>query len=171
MEGEQDKARHAQNEEELRARSAAAPEVYEQPDRQINGADGVLIKDGGVAIGLADDHIGWNFDAVVQYLVLDFFPRAQPRQHRRDIQRPLNRQIGNRYQAIALMDSGLLAGAVAGDENCYNGRILISALALIEPGNAIIGQVKFVLLLKVDGSRNDGRNGDDHQQRANELLP
>ena len=88
--------------------------------------------------------------------VLDFFPGTEPRQHRRDIQRPLNREIGDRYQPVALMDSGFFAGAVPRDEYRYHRRILVSALALVEPGDAVVRQVKFVLLLKVDGSGNYG---------------
>jgi hypothetical protein len=44
-------------------------------------------------------------------------------------------------------------------------------LALIEPGYTVVRQVKFILLLKVDSSRNDGGHRDDHQERTNELLP
>ena len=171
VEREQDEAGHAQDEKVQRARSASAAEVDEQSDGQIHGADRVLIKDGGIALGLADDDVAGDLDAVVQNLVLDFFPGAEPRQHRRDIQRALDGEVGDRNQAVALMDSGLLAGTSGGDVDRDHGRILAGALALIEPGDAVVGQVEFVLLLKVDGSGNHGRHGDDHQQRTDELLP
>src|SRR6185369_15008302 len=137
----------------------------------INRADGVLIKDGGVAIGLADDQVGGNLHPVVQYLVLDFFPGTEPRQHRRNIQRPLDREIRDRYQTIALMYPSLFTWALRSDKYRHHRRILADSLALIEPSDAVVRQVKFVLLLKVDGSRNDGRHGDDHQQCTDELLP
>jgi hypothetical protein len=69
------------------------------------------------------------------------------------------------------MDSSLLTGTVAGNEDRYHRRILVCALTLVEPSDAIIRQVKFVLLLQVNRSRDYGRDGDDHQQCTNELLP
>jgi len=107
----------------------------------------------------------------MKYLVLDFFPGTEPRQNSRDIQRPLDSEVGNRYQPVTLMDSGLLTRAAAGDVDRHYSRILVGALTLVKPDDAVVRQVKFVLLLKVDGGRYYSRNGDNHQQRTNELLP
>ena len=171
VEREQDEAGQAQQEKVQGARGAAAAEVHEQPDRQIHGADRVLIEDGGIAFGLADDDVARHFDAVVQDLVLDLLPGAEARQNGGDIERAFDRQVGDRDQAVAFMDSGLLAGTSGGDVDGDYGGILAVALALIEPGDAVVGQVEFVLLLKIDGSGDHRRDGDDHQQRADELLP
>ncbi len=52
-------ARHSRK--KCSARGALrAPEVHEQPDGQVHRADGVLIKQGRIALGFADDHVGRN---------------------------------------------------------------------------------------------------------------
>ena len=158
----------AQQEEMQRARRVAAAEIHEQADGQIHRAHGVLIEDGRIALRLADDDVGRNFDAaVVQDGVLGFSPRAQPRQNLGGLQRILNLDAFNGEQNVARMKPRFRAGAAGLDSQRDNPNSI--AGGLIDPDYAVIGQMVFTLLIEIEPRGNDSRNGHNDQQRADEL--
>ena len=75
----------------------------------------------------------------------------------------------DRDQNVALVDARFFAGTVREHENSHHLLPLVPP-ALVQPGDAVIGQVELALLLEIDRRGDHRRNRDNHQQRADELL-
>ncbi len=177
-----------------RVGSVYPTEVDEQPNGQIQHADGVLVVNGRIAIRLAHDHVSRDLYVSVQDLVVGFAPGAQPGEDFGSFDGPVDGQPVDRNQRVAHVDTGLLTGA-SGDHVNRHGTFAIPGGAvrrvlgrggragrsltrtgwsvhpgLIHPRNAIVGQVEFPLLLEVDARGNHRRQRHRYQHGAHELL-
>ena len=169
VEGGQNKAGQAQQEEMHGARRGTAAEINKQPDGQVHRAVGIKIEERRIAFGLRDNDVVLDLlaMAVVKDRILRRLPCAQPCQNLGRLQRILNLDAFNREQNVMRMQPRFGA-RTAGlhTQRDYANRL---AGRLIDPDHAIIGQMVLVLLIEIEPCGNDSRNGHDHQQGADEL--
>ena len=162
VEGRQNERGETQQEKVQGARRAAAAEVDEQTDSQVQHAYRVLIVERGIAGDLANNHGSRHFRAVVHDLVLGLMPSAEAGQNFRGFLGAADPQTIDRDQAVAFVDPGFLSRTSGSDVGCNRNRL--AGHLLIYPGDAIVGHVEFTLLLEIDRRSDDCRHGDDHQQ-------
>ncbi len=168
VERRHDEAGQAQQKEVQRPLRVPPTEIDEQPDEQVHHADGVLVKDGRITIGLADDDRSRNFDAVALVGVVRASPRAQPREHLGGLERIVDVLALDRHQHVAFAQSSLQRRAARGQVHRSN-TVLIPG-GPVDPGHSVIGEMVPALLLEIDRRRDHCSHGQDYQQGADELL-
>src|SRR5579862_3704836 len=117
MERRKDKAGQAEDVEMQRPGSASAPEVDEQSDGQVGHADDVLVEDGRIPLGLADNDVGLELDAAALDSILRLVPSSQPRQHLGRVYGVLDLDTVNRNQPVADSETGLEGRAVRSEKH------------------------------------------------------
>ena len=123
---------------------AAAAEVDEQADGQVSQSHQVLVHAGAVERRFAHQHVGGELHPSAAELVFGFAPRAEARQHLRDIQGVVGGDALDALQTVAGPHSGIAARAVGSHlQGLYAARA-------IDPNHTIVGKPEIILLMKVN---------------------
>ncbi len=170
------KREEAQDKELERLGGAGSPVIDEQPNREIEKTDAVLVVDGGITGRRLYEDVA----------LLKFDPRSAQRvvcrperyaigegdlpERLRNVERFSYREALNLNEFIAEADSRFITGAaggnVAGDNLVSSPRTLV-----VYPGHAIVVEGIGAQMLKAENGSYDSGGRADQQQSTCELVP
>ena len=164
VEAGEDERRQAEEEEVGGVGGVRTAKINEKSDEEIDGADGILIIDGGIGDVFADDDVGAEGDAIAANGVEGGGPASDGLEEAGDLVCFADGEIVDLGEHVAGADA-LVGGGTAGRD--LEG---VDGAAAIDPRNSIIGKAKLALLLKIDEGAAHGGDGHDNQEGADKLA-
>src|SRR5438309_7611952 len=137
-----------------------APEIDEQSDDEIPGADQVLINDGWVERHSRDDDAGLELNPAALDAIVGLVPYPDCRQRLRDVDGFLNRKGIDFAEDVAGPHPGVIGAAVTRDAERLDARCAVRP-DVIDPGDAVVRQPKTKLLREVNAGGNSSSHGQD----------
>jgi hypothetical protein len=150
METEEDERGQAEDIKVPRLMRAAAPEVHEQADDQIRGANHVLVNHGALEGRFSHQHARIDFNSTRDQVVARPTQRAYPHQDFGNIDGLADLDVLDRKQPVARVNSCIRRRTSRSHVERLDAR------GAIHPDHPVIREAEFALLIEIDDGSHTG---------------